>query len=171
MMSCLSPHCWFALQVVHQHEARVASLLEYKGYEHFYPTYMSLSRRGTQFAGRPLFPGYVFCRVTEASTGLICRTPGVIRFVGVGGKAAPIPENEIGAVRRSVKSELNACPFTPYLEIGQKVEVRKGPLCGIIGRLICVKNKDRLLLGIEIVMQAITVDVDVNDTVPLGAHW
>jgi transcription antitermination factor NusG len=91
----------------------------------------------------------------------------VIRFVSFGGKAAPVPEDEIHALRRVANSNVKACPFIPYLEIGQKVQVRKGPLCGITGRLISVKNRTRLLLCVEIVMKALTVDVDITDVIPL----
>jgi transcription antitermination factor NusG len=167
-MSSLSIFTWFAIQVRHQHEARVASLLAYKGYEYFYPTYKAPSCSGRRaYLYRPLFPGYVFCKVTDRTTGLICNTPGVIRFVSFGGKAAPIPEEQIDAVRRGIEADLNPWPFGSSLEIGQKVLVTKGPLCGIIGRLICTKNRIRLLLCVEIVMKAITVDVDINDIVPL----
>lgn len=169
-MALLSVYSWFALQVLHQHEARVASLLAYKGYEYFYPTYKapSCSSKGADLRYRPLFPGYVFCKVTGTATGLICNTPGVIRFVSFGGKAAPVPEREIDAVRRGVEADLNPSPFGSCLEIGQKVQVRKGPLCGVTGRLICIKNRTRLLLCVEVVMKAITVDVDINDIVPLA---
>ncbi len=167
-MSCFSSHSWFALQVVHQHETRVASLLEYKGYERFCPTYKVTCRSGrrSHFAVRPLFPGYVFCKTTETCTGLICGTPGVIRFVSFGGRVAPIPDCEIEAVRRVISSDLDACPYVSSLEIGQKVQVRKGPLCGVIGRLICIKNRKRLLISVEIVMKGVVVDVDLNDIVP-----
>lgn len=169
-MASLNVYNWFALQILHQHEARVASLLAYKGYEYFYPTYKApcCSSKGAHLRWRPLFPGYVFCKVTDTATGLICNTPGVIRLVTFGGKAAPIPEKEIDAVRRGVEADLNPSPFGSCLEIGQKVQVRKGPLCGVIGRLICIKNRTRLLLCIDLLMKAITIDVDITDVVPLG---
>ena len=65
---------WFAVQVAPRHEKSVATLLSYKGYQHFLPTYRS--RRAWSDRSKtievPMFPGYVFCRTMHrAAHGLV----------------------------------------------------------------------------------------------------
>jgi transcription antitermination factor NusG len=168
-MAYLSSKTWFAVQVLAQHEAKVASILAYKGYEHFSPTYRpgatTFGKANT--SARPLFPGYVFCRLLHEVTGLVCSTPGVIRFVGFRGRPAPIGDDEIEAVRRVVESDLTVWPASMSYYIGQKVQVRNGVLSGLTGSLVQMKNRNRFLIFIEIMMKGIAVDIDARDIVPL----
>jgi transcription antitermination factor NusG len=160
---------WFAVQVVPQHEKQVASMLEYKGYELFLPTYLSKrywSDR-VKVLERPLFPGYVFCRLREMSLGSVCMTPGVVRILGAGPNSTSIPDAEIEAIARAVRSGLDICPFIPYARVGQHVRVKQGPLAGIVGRLIQIKNRTRLVLAVEVAFKAITVDIDAAEVTPL----
>jgi hypothetical protein len=58
------PVSWFAVQVKGTHEKRVATMLDYSGFEWFLPLY----ERRHHWSDRikrvelPLFPGYIFCR-------------------------------------------------------------------------------------------------------------
>lgn len=165
------PEAWFAVQVMPQREKQVATMLEYKGCEQFLPTYLSKrfwSDR-IKMVERPLFPGYIFCRAREASLGLICTTPGVKRILGAGPNSTSIPDAEIEAIAQAVRSGFDICPFIPYAKVGQQVRVKQGPLAGIVGRLIQIKNRTRLILAVELALKAITVDIDAAEVTPLGS--
>jgi transcription antitermination factor NusG len=160
---------WFALQVVPQHEKKVALMLEYTGYEKFLPTFLSRRKWSDRVKTieQPLFPGYVFCRVKEESLGPLGAIPGVSRIVGFGGKPAYIPDGEISAVARAAKSGLDVCPFSPFAKVGQQVRVRSGPLSGVVGRLLRINNRSRLILAVEVALKAIAIDIDASDVAPL----
>lgn len=167
---CIVPSkSWIAVQVVPQHEKQVSSMLQYKGYENYFPTFLSRRKWSdrVKFVEQPLFPGYVFCRVGETSLGLVSSTPGVSRIVGFGGKPAYIPEEEISAVDKAVKSGLEVRPFVPFATVGQKVLVKSGPLSGTVGRLLRINNRNHLILAVEIASKAIGVDIDAGDVTPL----
>jgi transcription antitermination factor NusG len=159
-----SSEAWFAVQVSPRHEAKVACLLGYKGYQHFLPTYKS--RRTWSDRSKtlelPMFPGYVFCRTVDKIVhGLVLATPGVIRVVGFNGKPYPIADEEIDAIRKAVLSP-DALPC-PYLKVGQRVRITDGPMAGVTGILTQIKNRHRLVISVELIMKSIAVDVDARD--------
>lgn len=163
-MPTLVLESWFAVQVAPRHEKKVASILSYKGYEQFVPTYESrrIWTDRSKMIELPLFPGYVFCKIThKAVTGLVIATPGVVRVVGFSGRPYPIPDHEIDAIRK-FSSFPHVSPV-PYLKVGQKVRINSGPLSGITGILAQIKNRHRVVVSVDLIMKSIAVDVDVAD--------
>jgi len=161
---------WFAVQVTPQHERKVATLLDYKGYEQFLPLYTVYRKWAdrTKRIEQPLFPGYIFCRMKDPVVGLLRSTPGVVRIVGLGTKPVPVPDDEIDAISRLVQSKQDVCPHAPHLEIGQKVLVKQGPLSGIVGKLSRIQDRSRLIICVDLIMKAVSVDIDVADVSPVG---
>src|SRR5262245_8410709 len=129
--------CWYALYVRPRAERMVAMMLEEKGYELFLPTHTCRRRWADRVKDLqlPLFPGYLFCRVTPTSAGRIVTTHGVIRIVGSASAPIPVDDEEIETLRAVVKSRLHIEPW-PYLRVGQKVRIESGPLAGLQGVLI-----------------------------------
>lgn len=163
---------WFALQVAPRAEKKVAASLVYKGYECFLPLYKA-SRRWSdrnKIVELPLLPGYVFCRMLEASSGFVLATPGTVRIVSFGGKAYPVSETEIVSLQQIVRSGVGAIPFVPFLRIGQRVEVKSGPLMGVSGIVLQIKNHRRLILSVDLVMKSIAVDVDAYEVAYLPSR-
>jgi transcription antitermination factor NusG len=163
------PESWFAVQVLPRHEGRVASLLNYKGYQQFLPTYQSCRKWSdrNKTLELPLFPGYVFCRILqEVASGLVLTTPGVVRLVGFGGRPYPIADHEIDVIRRAVLSP-EVMPV-PYLKIGRKVQICNGPLLGLTGILTHVKNRHRLVVSVDLIMNSISIDVESFQVRPVS---
>src|SRR5437762_13159790 len=99
---------WFALQVRCRREQICARILRSKGYEEFLPLSCIAADRKDFYAPvepRPLFPGYVFCKLGGSARGPIMTTPGVIRVVGYGGVPSPITEEEIASIRSIADSK------------------------------------------------------------------
>jgi transcription antitermination factor NusG len=87
---------------VHQHEKKVASLLDYIGLERFLPTVVTKTTWSDRIkvSDRPLITGYVFCRAARCSVGAILKTPGVNRILTFGGKLHPVSEEEIAVLQK-----------------------------------------------------------------------
>lgn len=151
---------WIAVQVVPRYEAKVSILLQYKGYQSFLPTYKVRRKWSDRVKtlDMPLFQGYVFCRSCDEAVGLIVGTPQVIRIVGFGGKPSPIEDVEIDALRRISTSDTASEPCS-YLRIGERVQIKSGPLAGITGILMQIKNQRRLVISIDAIMKSVSVDV------------
>jgi transcription antitermination factor NusG len=161
---------WYALYVKSRAEHMVARYLEEKRYEPFLPVYRS-KRQWTdriKELDRPLFPNYVFCRVTDNAIGLIVSTPGVIRIVGAGNVPIPVEDAEIDALKTIMRADLPVAPW-PHLHAEQKVEIQAGPLSGVQGVLTRVGNSNRLIVSVLLLQRSVSVEIDRCDVVPLGA--
>lgn len=155
---------WLALYTHHQHEKAVAQLLFAKGIEAFLPLYKAAHRWKDRVKelSLPLFPNYVFVFAGLNLRGAILSTPGVYDFVRLGGAPAPIPVEEIEAVRKAVEKGLGVEPH-PFLKSGDRVRVISGPLEGVEGILVRKKNFYRLILSVELLVRSISVEVEVAD--------
>jgi transcription antitermination factor NusG len=85
--------------------------------------------------------------------------------VSFDGEIAPIPEREIDSIRRLVMSDLQYDPC-PMIREGMIVEVTRGPLKGVTGRLIRKGTNARLVLSVDLIGQAVSVEVDAADVRP-----
>ena len=155
---------WFAIWTRSRHEQVVREQLERKGYEAFLPTITRWSRwkDRKKKIDWPLFPGYCFVRFDGADRLGILKCTGVVNIVSFNGEIAPIPEQEIDGIRRLVTSDLQYDPC-PLIHEGMMVEVVHGPLKGVVGRLVRKGTHARLVLSVDLIGQAVSVEVDAAD--------
>ena len=155
------PYPWFALQVKGNYENVVAAHLGSRGYECFLPHCKTRSRWSDRWKeiSRPLFPGYLFCQLDPSNRGPILTVPGVTRIVGMGKNPVAIDETEIVAIQEAVKSGLPSQPW-PYLQIGRRVRIDRGPLCGLEGILSDFKGEHRLVLSVTLLQRSVAVEVE-----------
>ena len=158
---------WFALFVKSKAEEQVSQHLRYKGYEEFLPLYKVRTGKGAIEKQKPLFPGYVFCRLSPGANGLIITTPGVISIVGFGGRPMPVEMREIEALKKVVASGLQSEPWK-LLTIGEMVRVEEGPLAGVAGILISVRGQRRLVISIMLMRRSVAVELDRSAVKALG---
>lgn len=162
-------NAWFAVQVRSRLEKAVSIALRYKGYDEFLPTYRSHKnlRGRTEEIERPLFPGYVFCRIKSNATGLVITTPGVIKIVGSGGSPTAIESAEIEALQLIGKTLARSRPCR-FLKVGQIVRINNGPLIGLIGLLVEVRNVRRLVVSIDLLERSVAVEISRYDVVVIS---
>lgn len=157
---------WFALYTRSRFEKKLMSELVDRSIEVFLPMREILSRwkDRKKKVWIPLFPGYIFiCQVdTPANRHRILNVPGAVRFVGFSGQAVPIPQEQIDGVRRFLESNLSVDPY-PYMQIGRRVEVIAGPLKGVQGKLVQKKGRFRFVLQVDLIRQAVSVEIDASD--------
>ena len=159
---------WYAVWTRSRHEQVVREQLERKGLEAFLPTITRWSRwkdRKKQIDW-PLFPGYCFARFIGADRLPVLKCTGVVNIVSFDGKPAPIPDIELDSIRLLVGSDLQYDPC-PMINEGMMVEVVHGPLKGVVGRLMRKDApKARLVLSVDLIGQAVSVEVDAADVKP-----
>jgi transcription termination/antitermination protein NusG len=158
---------WFAIWTRSRHEQVVREQLERKHIEAFLPTVLRWSRwkdRKKQIDW-PLFPGYCFARFDPRERLPVLKCTGVVNIISFEGELAPIPAREIESIRQLVESELAYDPC-PLIHEGDMVEVKHGPLKGVAGRLIRKGAHARLILSVNLIGQAVSVEVDAADVKP-----
>jgi transcription antitermination factor NusG len=160
---------WYAVQVRSRHEDVVARHLRVRGMEAFLPQYRQRHRWSDRFeeVDLPLFPGYVFCEFSPLNRLPVLTVPGVVQIVGAGKNLLPIDESEIAAIQAAAKSGLPTRPSS-FLEIGEKVRIEYGPLCGIEGILLGFRSHQRLVLSISLLQRSIAVQIDSDWVRPLS---
>lgn len=159
---------WYALYTRPRHEKAVAEQLEKRKIEAFLPLREVLSRwkDRRKLVQLPLFPGYVFVRTNLRWKGEVVRTPGVVHMVSFHGVPAPIPDEQVEAVRQICLTKLPCDPY-PYLTEGRWVRVVHGPLTGLAGILVRKKAKHRLVVSIDLLKQSVSVEMDADSVIPL----
>jgi transcriptional antiterminator NusG len=164
----MNPYPWFAVRVRSNHERIAAAHLRERGYEEFSPSWKTERRWSdrTKEMDQFLFPGYVFCRLNPLDRLPVLTAPGVVDLVGFGKIPAPVPDQEIETVRRMVQSGLFVMPW-PFLELGHRVLIERGPLAGVEGNLEEVKGKCRLVVSVQLLQRSVSAEVDRDWIRPL----
>ncbi|MBI2833455.1 MAG: UpxY family transcription antiterminator [Acidobacteria bacterium] len=158
---------WYALWTRSRHEQVVRDQLNRKGVETFLPTITRWSRwkDRKKRIDWPLFPGYCFARFDPVARLPILKCAGVVSIVSFDGEPAPIPAREIDGIKQLVESDLQYDPC-PLIREGMMAEVVHGPLRGVIGRLVRKGPHARLVLSVDLIGQAVSVEVDAADVKP-----
>jgi transcription antitermination factor NusG len=152
---------WYGVRTRSNQEKLVAAILDSKGYEQYLPLY----RRRRRWSDRvvttevPLFPGYVFCRFDIQRRLPVISTLGVVSIIGFGNDPEPIPDREIEAIERVLRSGAGAEPH-PFLRVGQRVRVSQGALKDVEGILIRKKSDLRLVVSVSILQRSVSVEID-----------
>ncbi|HEX5244920.1 MAG TPA: transcription termination/antitermination NusG family protein [Tepidisphaeraceae bacterium] len=151
---------WFVLHTKSRQEKALAEDLTRAKVGHFLPVGVFARRYGHRKAkakvALPLFSGYLFLRGTAEDTYLANRTKRVARIIEV--KDQSRLEWELTNLHLALQHKVPIDPF-PYLAKGMRVEVRTGPLRGLQGFIEDRLSIDRLILKVDMLGQAISLEV------------
>jgi transcription antitermination factor NusG len=114
----------------------------------------------------PLFPGYVFSRFDPLNRLPILSIPGVVNPVAIGRTPVPVDDAELTAIQIAVRNGLRSSPW-PFLQVGQRVRIEQGPLCGIEGILVAIRGRERLVLSVSLLQRSIAVQIEADWVRPL----
>jgi transcription antitermination factor NusG len=159
---------WYALKTRSRHEKRVRDQLVQRDIDTFLPvcdTWRQWKDRKKKVE-LPLFPGYCFARFPLVEKLRVLNVLGVADLVSINGMPEPIREDELGAIQRLVATKLQFDPH-PFLEEGMDVEVVRGPLTGVRGKLLRKDRVTRLVLAVTLVRQSAVVEIHPADVVPV----
>jgi len=163
----IEPH-WYAIKTRNRHEKQVFDRLQKKEVETFLPlqtTYRYWSDRKKKVTV-PLFYCYVFVKMALKDRMSILQTDGVVHIVSFNKIPAPIPDIQIDSLKKISSDEI-LISKADYFTVGQLVEVIHGPLKGARGILKKIKEKSRLILTVDVLKQAVSVDIDVHSVLPI----
>jgi transcription antitermination factor NusG len=156
---------WYALYVMSNAEFVVEDALRGYGIETFLPTWSEVTQWSDRkkTIHRPLFPGYLFARCDDGPRREILRIAGVIEVLPSSLSPAPVDAADIENVRRALASAL---PLTPCKYVtGDAVLIDSGPLAGVRGIVQRTKDGTRVIVKIEMLKRAVSVEIDFRDLV------
>ncbi|MEG9438347.1 UpxY family transcription antiterminator [Edaphobacter sp. HDX4] len=158
----LEPH-WYAVYTLPRHEKSIADHLVRQGLETYLPLYASTRKWNHRIVqlDLPLFPGYVLVKIVITERARVLSHPGVIRLVGFNGIATALPDGEVERLR-SVLSVWKAEPYS-FFAAGKQIRVTSGPFANFEGRIIRRKGKMRLVVSLQLIQQAIVLEMDAAE--------
>lgn len=154
---------WHVAYVITRHEKVVAQELSRRSVESFVPVYRAVhywNKRRAQVE-LPLFPSYVFVRMTFRERLRVLQVPAVVHLVTFNGLPASIPEEEIEALRTAVR--LRRAQPHPYHSLGDRVRIKSGPLKGLEGILMKQPTSSRIIVAVDFIHRSVSVELEPND--------
>jgi transcription antitermination factor NusG len=155
---------WYVIYVRSRHEKNVHSALLDKGIDASLPMRIVVRKWSDRKKKLqlPLFRGYVFVNIDQKIDNLnVLQTPGVVKFIGIRKEPSRIPDEQIHWIHMMV-AESATVRNEKEIPVGQRVRVMAGPFKGTEGVVKRVGSSSRLVVLIESIMQAVSVEIDPN---------
>lgn len=155
---------WYAVYTIVRHEKSVCSSLLNKEIDTYLPIREVVNRwkDRNKKVSLPLFPGYLFVNLDVRDKMNVLTTKGVVRMLGINGDPTPIPDEQVNSIKNLLESNLRYDPYQ-YIAEGREVEVVNGPLAGTKGRILQRRGQYRLILSVDLIQRAVSVEVDIDD--------
>jgi transcriptional antiterminator RfaH len=152
---------WWVVHTRSRNEKALAQDLISKDISYFLPMSWKVSRksRRTIRSFLPLFSGYLFFCGKEDERVELLKTNRVANLIEVDNQQKLL--DELVQVNQALQS---GAPLTPhnYIKKGQRCRVISGPLMGMEGIVVRSNNAVRLVLQIDMLGQAASVEIDVD---------
>ena len=128
-------------------------------------TVTEVTENGEKTVERKVFPGYVLIKMilTDESWHLVRNVRGVTGFVGSGGKAVPLTEDEIAALgveRREI---------VVGFQVGDTVKLTDGPLEGFLGTVDELEvERNRVRVIVSMFGRETPIDLELDQVEPVS---
>ena len=152
---------WIVVRSKPRSEKIVYDQLLEKGIE----AYLPLLKERRKWSDRkkwvefPLFSSYLFANIELKNSIFVLQTHGVSSLVKFGEEIAIVQENIIKTIKLAIDGGYQLTP-TEYFIAGNEVEVIEGPMKGVKGIIVQLKGKDRLIIKIDAIQQALSINID-----------
>jgi transcriptional antiterminator RfaH len=153
---------WFAVYTRSRTEKKAHDELNKHGITCFLPIHKVLRQWSDRkkWVEVPLFNSYLFVFISSKEYLQVLQIQGLVRFITFEGKAAPIPPQQIEAIKTFLSQgdqdieheELNFATGSP-------VEIIRGAMAGLTGILLHVAGKHRVKVEIDCVGQSLIINV------------
>jgi transcription antitermination factor NusG len=152
---------WWVVHTRSRNEKALAHDLIHRNISYFLPMSWKVRRRSrrTIRSFLPLFSGYLFFCGQEDQRIELLRTNRVANIIEVKDQQTLL--DELVQIDQALRA---GAPLTPhkYIKAGQRCRVIAGPLIGLEGIVVRTKSATRLVLQIDILGQAASVEIDID---------
>ncbi|MHC4071734.1 MAG: transcription termination/antitermination protein NusG [Planctomycetota bacterium] len=152
---------WWVAHTKSRNEKALAHDLIRRGISYFLPMSWKVRRksRRTTRSLLPLFGGYLFCCGQEETRTELMRTDRVANLIEVADQQKLI--KELVQIEQALRAGAPLIPHK-YVKAGQKCAVKAGPLLGLQGVVARTSGATRLVLQVDMLGQAASVEIDVD---------
>jgi transcriptional antiterminator RfaH len=159
---------WYVARTKPRAEAFAAANLRSKAIEVFFPRLAPRFARATAHAIEPLFPGYLFARLSLLDQFHVASwTPGVAHLLSGGdGSPAALDESVVESLRERAQDGDVLLP-QPAFRAGDPVAIRTGPFAGLLAVIDRPSSgAGRIQILLEVLRRQTRVDLPVSAVVP-----
>ncbi len=159
---------WKVLYLKPRCEKKVAEYCAVHGFPHYLPlrTETKVYQRRKVTVQKPIFPGYFFVSVDEDQRVTLLKVNHIIRILEPNDERQLV--HQLAQVRRALRVDpsLGACEV---FSAGKQVRITGGPFAGIEGIVSARKTPSMVRLNIEMIGQAVSVDIAPEFIEPVDA--
>jgi transcriptional antiterminator NusG len=162
----VSESLWHVLQTKSRMEKMLARDLSARGIDYFLPIQHRITYSGSRkiITELPLFPGYLFLKGSLDDVYTADRSKRVAKIICVAQQDKL--EKELTNIRLALEGKATLDPY-PYLRAGSRAEVKFGPMRGLAGIVEQRLGMTRLVLQIDMLGQAVSLEIDASLLDPL----
>jgi transcription antitermination factor NusG len=152
---------WWVAHTKSRNEKALAGDLAGKGISYFLPMSWKVKKtRGRTIKSLlPIFGGYLFFCGNEMQRIETLKTNRVANLIDVSNQQRLV--EELLQIERAIVSGVNLSPHD-YIKVGQKCKVIGGALAGLTGIVVKTRNETRLVLQIDMLGQAASVEIGTD---------
>ncbi len=152
---------WWVAHTRSRNEKALAHDLAAKKISYFLPMNWKVHRvrQRTVKSLLPLFAGYVFWCGDEHARVEILRTNRVANIIEVVDQETLV--DQLVQIEHAIRAGAPLVPYK-YVQTGQRCRVIAGPLEGLVGVVLRAKNATRLLLQVDMLGQAASVEINID---------
>lgn len=154
---------WYVLHVKPRAEKKVAAYLDRYGCFRHLPVYIKVTKRQRRKirTEMPLFPGYVFTRLSPEERVKMLKTNLIVRTIVIDRPRETI--HQLRQINRASKSSTELRRLSSTFKAGDRVRVKTGPLMNTEGYVRYDGTRATLCLNVEILGAAVAVTVSPDD--------
>jgi len=152
---------WFAVYTKSRNEKKAFTALVSSGIDAFLPLVKNLKQWSDRkkWVEEPLFRSYLFVHIAKIDYYKVLNAYGVVRYVTFESKAVPVPPQQILAIKQYIDSEEIISEKDKNFEVGDRIEIFRGPLKSLTGNLVRMHGKQKVKIEIESVGHSITLTI------------
>ena len=162
---------WHVAYTYPNAEKKVHKLLINIGVTSFLPMLNVISKWSdrTKQVQLPLFPNYIFINVSPKDLYVPLQIKQLLYYVSFDGKAAIVNDTLVESLKKILNGE-GIVSEEEYTKAGMPVKVIHGPFAGVEGVVIKKNGKTKLVVQIEAMKRAISVEISSNMIAPIYSH-
>lgn len=158
---------WWVAHTKARNEKALASQMIHLKIQYFLPLIQKVHKRSRRVFRTmlPLFSGYVFFCGDEQARLSVLKTNRTAKIIAVTDQQRLI--DELYPIEQALRNGFNLLPCE-YVRPGQRCRIMAGPLMGTEGILVKTQNQTRLVLQVDMLGQASSLEIDADMLEPVN---
>ena len=160
---------WVAVSVKPNQATKAEVNLSQQGFNYLAPKIKVTTRQKNRFFSKMnlFFPGYIFVQIDEETNDArkVNSTYGVSSIVRVGNQLGSVPAPFIDGLK-AIDDE-NSSVSLNTIEIGQTVEIVRGPFSGLVAELTRVDSSTRVKCLFDLIAGKVSASVLIDDLIAI----